>query len=614
MPSRSEGKTRGGFANNVLAPRAAAITMAPMNVLGINLFHGDASAAILVDGRPVLAVAEERLNRVKHYGGFPRLAIEACLKAAGIRIDELEHVAIGRGVRANLGRKLGYALSNPDKLGNLLSIRRRRANLGDMHALFSDEFGVAPERLRFEVHRVEHHLAHIASAYLASDFDSAAGLSYDGAGDFVSAMFARCEGSDIRVLKRFYLPHSLGIFYGVICRFIGFGEYGDEGKVMGLAPFGRDRFGELFEKLLRIDQRGDYALDFDYFKPTGADEGFRIGEDGRIKLTAGYTERLARLLGPPRPAGAAVGRREQDIAFALQSRFEAAAIALANQLFEMAPEPRLAMAGGCALNSSVNGKLFGATRFTRMYVQPAAGDEGLALGAALYAYHRLRPKAERFHLTNTYLGPSFGESELRAALESRGLRFVRLDERELIERSADAIAQGQVVGWFQGAMEWGPRALGARSILAHPGLSEMREILNRRVKHREPFRPFAPAVKAERQAEYFECAEPSPFMLHVYPVRAGKRHELSAVTHVDGTGRVQSVTRQDSPLFYGLIDAFERRSRVPVVLNTSFNDTEPIVCRPEEALECFMRSRIDSLAMGPFFVTRRENGLARDGA
>jgi len=584
-----------------------------MNVLGLNLFHGDASAAILVDGRPVLAVAEERLNRVKHYGGFPRLAIEACLKAAGIRIEEVEHVAIGRGVRANLGRKVAYAVSNPSKLVNLLAMRRRREDLDDLHALFSRECDVAPELLRFRVHRVEHHLAHIASAYLASDFDSAAGLSYDGAGDFVSAMLARCEGNDIRVLKRCYLPHSLGIFYGVICRFIGFGEYGDEGKVMGLAPFGRDQYRELFERLLKLDQCGDYALDFDYFKRTGADQGFQIGEDGRIKLTANYTEGLLRSLGPPRPAKAPLGQRDKDIACCLQNRFETAAIALANQLARLVPEPRLAMAGGCALNSSVNGKLFGATPFERMYVQPAAGDEGLALGAALYAYHRLEPKAERFHLTSAGLGPSFSEGEIRVALEARRLRFVRLDEPALIERSADAIAQGEVVGWFQGAMEWGPRALGARSILAHPGLPEMREILNRRVKHREPFRPFAPAVKAERQAEYFECAEPSPFMLHVYPVRADKRHELSAVTHVDGTGRVQSVTRQDSPLFYELIDAFERRSRVPVVLNTSFNDNEPIVCRPEEALECFMRSRIDSLAMGPFFVTRRENGLAQDG-
>ncbi|HTY56427.1 MAG TPA: carbamoyltransferase C-terminal domain-containing protein [Candidatus Binataceae bacterium] len=583
-----------------------------MNVLGLNLFHGDASAAILVDGRPVMAVAEERLNRVKHYAGFPRLAIEACLKAAGIRIEELEHVAIGRGVRANLGHKLAYAASNPGKLVNLMAIRRRRASLDDLHALFSREFEVAPERLRFRVHRVEHHLAHIASAYLASDFDSAAGLSYDGAGDFVSTMMARCEGNEIHVLKRLYLPHSLGIFYGVICRFIGFGEYGDEGKVMGLAPFGRDQYHDLFERLLKVDQPGDYAMDFEYFNRVGADQGFQIGEDGRIKLTANYSDGLLRALGPPRPAAAPVGQREKDIAFGLQSRFETAAIALANQLARLVPEKRLAMAGGCALNSSVNGKLFGATAFERMYVQPAAGDEGLALGAALYAHHRLQPNAQRFHLASAALGPSFDEGEIRAALDARGLRFVRLDQRALIERSAEAIEQGEVVGWFQGAMEWGPRALGARSILAHPGLPEMREILNRRVKHREAFRPFAPAVKAECQAEYFERSEPSPFMLHVYPVRSKQRHKLSAITHVDGTGRVQSVTQHDSPLFYDLIDAFERRTGVPVVLNTSFNDNEPIVCRPEEALECFMRTRIDSLAIGPFFVARRDNGLAQD--
>ena len=584
-----------------------------MNVLGINLFHGDASAAILIDGWPVLAVAEERLNRVKHYGGFPRLAIEACLKAAGISIEQVEHVAVGRSVRANLGRKLAYAASKPGKLVNLMAIRRRSGSRDDLRALFSGEFDVAPERLRFRVHRVEHHLAHIASAYLASGFDSAAGLSFDGAGDFVSAMLARCEGSEIRVLKRCYLPHSLGIFYGVISRFIGFGEYGDEGKVMGLAPFGRGQYHELFERMLRIDRFGDYALNFDYFQRIGDDQGFQIGEDGRIRLTASYSDGLLRALGPPRPAGSSIGQREKDLAFCLQSRFEAAAIALANQLARIVSEPRLAMAGGCALNSSLNGKLFGATPFEQMYVQPAAGDEGLALGAALHAYHRLNPNGERVHLTSAGLGPSFDETQIRAALEARRLRYVRLDPRTSIERSADAIARGEVVGWFQGAMEWGPRALGYRSILAHPGLPEMREILNRRVKHREPFRPFAPAIKAERQSEYFERAEPSPFMLHVYPVRAEKREELSAVTHVDGTGRVQSVSRSESPMFYELIDAFERRTNIPVVLNTSFNDNEPIVCRPEEALECFMRTRIDSLAIGPYFLTRRENGLARDG-
>jgi carbamoyltransferase len=584
-----------------------------MNVLGLNLFHGDASAALLMDGRPVMAVAEERFNRIKHFGGFPRQAIRACLRAGGIGPEQIEHVAIGRSPRANIARKLGYVLANPGLLPNLMTIHKRRVALDDLHLLLAQEMELPLERLRFRVHRVEHHLAHIASAYLCSGFDSAAGLSYDGSGDFVSAMLARCEGGRIEVLKRIYLPQSLGLFYGIVCRFIGFGEFGDEGKVMGLAPYGGDGYREFFEELLRIDTRGDYALNFDYLAATGTDQGFSIGEDGRIRLTAGFTNRLIQRMGPARPPGAPLTRRERDLAYGLQRRFEQAALALMRQLHALVPSPRLALAGGCALNSVVNGKIRAETGFAQSYIQPAAGDEGLALGAALYAYHRLVPQAPRLHLEHALLGQEFSATEIRAALEARGLKYRVLEPGPLLERTAQRLAEGAVVGWFQGRMEWGPRALGARSILAHPGLPQMRDLLNRRVKHRESFRPFAPAIKAERQADYFTSAEPSPFMLHVFPIRPERRAELCAVDHVDHTGRVQSVSEASNRLFYELLEAFERRTGTPVLLNTSFNENEPIVCRPEEAVECFLRTRIDALAIGPCFLERTENGLAADG-
>jgi len=584
-----------------------------MNVLGLNLFHGDAAAALLCDGHLVMAVAEERLNRVKHFGGFPRRAIETCLAAGGLTIDELDHVAIARNPRANLARKLGYALRNPGRLPNLLAIGRRRAALEDLHLLFAQELEVAPERLRFRVHRIEHHLAHIASAYLCSDFDSAAGLSYDGSGDFVSAMLARCEGGRIEVLKRIYLPQSLGLFYGIISRFLGFGEYGDEGKVMGLAPYGSDRYSELFERLLQIDAQGDYRLDFEYFAPTGADQGFTIGEDGRIRLTAGFTPKLSAELGPARPPGAPLTARDKDLAFGLQRRFELAALALVRQLLALTPSSRLALAGGCALNSVVNGKLQAETGIEQSYIQPAAGDEGLALGAALYAWQRLQPNAPRLHLDNPYCGPEYGEGRCRQALAAHGLRFERLESPALIERTGAALTAGEVVGWFQGRMEWGPRALGARSILTHPGWPGMRELLNARVKHREAFRPFAPAVLAERQGEYFTSSEPSPFMLHVFPIRPAYRARLAAVDHVDHTGRVQTVSAQLNPGLHALLKDFERRTGIGVLLNTSFNENEPIVCRPEEAVDCFIRTRMDALALGPFFVSRAANDLPRDG-
>jgi len=574
-----------------------------MLILGLNMFHADASAAIVVDGEVKFAIAEERLNRRKHFGGFPALAVQACLDAVGAKLADVDHVAVGQDSDANLAKKVKYALSNPAKILNFIRLRQRKEAMRDVRSLLAKAIDLDPQKLRFHEHHLEHHIAHIASAYYCSPWEKAAGFSYDGSGDFVSTMAARCEGNEIEVLDRVYLPHSLGSFYTMICEFIGYSKYGDEGKVMGLAPYGKDTYCGDIEKI--VSQKNDgLQLDLSYFKPLGSNQGMQVLPDGTVRLARHFSDRMEKLFGEPRKPHSEITRRDMDLAFAMQHRFEQIFFHLLNRLHARVPLEDLAMAGGCALNSVANGKLFDTTPFRRTYIQPAAGDEGLAIGAALHTYHSMLKQSRRHELKNAYLGPEFSDSRIQSALLSAGLQAQELDRDALLESVAAQIAAGNVVGWFQGRMEWGPRALGNRSIVAHPGLPDMKDILNARIKHREWFRPFAPSIMADYQHEYFEHDHPSPFMLHVYKIRREKRQVLCAVNHVDDTGRLQTVTREENPLYYDLISAFHRKTGIPVILNTSFNENEPIVCTPEEAIDCFQRTRMDVLAIGPYLVTK----------
>jgi carbamoyltransferase len=575
-----------------------------MLILGLNMFHADASAAIIVDGEMKFAIAEERLNRHKHFGGFPALSVKACLDAVGARISDVEHVAVGQDSDANLAKKVQYALANPAKILNLIRLRQRKESLRDVRLLIAKALDADPAQLRFQEHHIEHHIAHIASAYYCSPWDKAAGFSYDGSGDFVSTMMARCEGSEIEVLDRVFLPHSLGSLYTMICEFIGYSQYGDEGKVMGLAPYGKDTYHDEISRIV-APKNGGFHLDLGYFKPLGSNQGMQVLPDGTVKLARHFSGRMEALFGEPRRPHTEITQRDMDLAFAVQQRFEEIFFHLLNQLHTRVPLEDLAMAGGCALNSVANGKLFDHTPFRRTYIQPAAGDEGLAIGAALHTYHSVLKQPRRHELKRSYLGPEFSESRIQSALQTGGLQFRKLQRPTLLDEVADEIAAGNVIGWFQGRMEWGPRALGNRSIIAHPGLPNMKDVLNARIKHREWFRPFAPSIMADYQHEYFEHDHPSPFMLHVYKIRPEKRQELTAVNHVDDTGRLQTVAREENPMYYDLIAAFRRRTGIPVILNTSFNENEPIVCTPEEAIDCFQRTRMDALAIGPFMVVKR---------
>jgi len=577
-----------------------------MLILGLNMFHADASAAIVQDGEVVFAIAEERLNRVKHYAGFPAMAVKACLDAVGARITDVDHVAVGQDSDANLAKKVQYALANPAKILNFIRLRQRKEAMRDVRLLLAQALDTDAKGLRFQEHHLEHHIAHIASAYYCSPWEGAAGFSYDGSGDFVSTMMALCEDNEIKVLERVFLPHSLGSFYTMICEFIGYKKYGDEGKVMGLAPYGKDTYCDQIREITQLNDSA-FRLNLHYFMPLGSNQGMQIQADGTVRLARHFSDRMVQLFGEPREPHAEITQRDMDLAYAMQHRFEEVFFHLMKQLHQRVPVEDLVMAGGCALNSVANGKLFQQTPFRRTWIQPAAGDEGLAIGAALHTYHARLQQPRRYQMKDSYLGPEFSDSRIESELKKADLGYRKLARQPLLDAVAEQIVAGNVVGWFQGRMEWGPRALGNRSIVAHPGLPDMKDVLNARIKHREWFRPFAPSILVERQHEYFEHDHPSPFMLHVYKIRPEQRAQLCAVNHVDDTGRLQTVSREENPLYYDLIRAFERRTGIPVILNTSFNENEPIVCKPEEAIDCFKRTRMDGLAIGPYLVLKTKN-------
>ena len=576
-----------------------------MLILGLNMFHADASAAMVQDGEVVFAVAEERLNRQKHFGGFPALAIQACLDHVGATIYDIDHVAIGQDTDANLAKKVQFALSNPSRILNFIKMRQRKESMRDLRTLLVQAMHADSARLRFVEHHLEHHIAHIASAFYCSPWEKAAGFSYDGSGDFVSTMTARCEGTEIEVLDRVYLPHSLGSFYTMICDFIGYRKYGDEGKVMGLAPYGKDTYCDQVRRLVST-RNGSFQLDLDYFQALGSNQGMQVKEDGTVELARHFSNRMVELFGAPREPYSEITQRDMDLAFAMQHCFEEVFFSLLNDLHQQVPTENIVMAGGCALNSVANGKLFDRTPFQQTWIQPAAGDEGLAIGAALHTYHSVLKQPRKWVMKNSYLGPEYSDAQVEACLKAAGLKYQRLERQPLLDAAAEQIAAGNIVGWFQGPTEWGPRALGNRSIVAHPGLPTMKDTLNARIKQREWFRPFAPSILADRQREYFEHDHPSPFMLHVYKIRPEKRSQLCAVNHVDDTGRLQSVTREENPLYYDLIQAFAKKTGIPVILNTSFNENEPIVCKPEEAIDCFQRTKMDALAIGSYLVLKVE--------
>jgi carbamoyltransferase len=562
-------------------------------VLGVNAYHGDASAAVLVDGRLAAAVEEERFTRVKHAAGFPSHSVRWCLARVGARLSDVDHVAVPRDPWARWPAKLRHALRMPAFAFDRVRVAART---GRVARALADSTGDRPGSLRARLHRVEHHRAHLASAFLVSPFERCAVLSLDGLGDFGSGLWGVGEGNQLKATAGAEFPHSVGLFYTALTQYLGFPAYGDEYKVMGLAAYGRPtRLAEM-RGILRDDASSGYRLELRYFRHHRRGPGM-TWEEGAPVLEPLYSTELERLLGSARPGGGEPEPRHADLAASLQARLEEVVHGLMRKAAEAAGSGDLAFAGGVAFNCVANGRALTQGVVNRLFVQPAAGDAGLALGAALSVWHETLGRPRQFVMDHAYWGPDFAEAELVAALSRRRLAHRRLSEGELARVVAERLAEGAIVGWFRGRAEWGPRALGSRSILADPRRAETRERLNDRIKRRESFRPFAPSVLAERAADWFEGPAASPFMLLALPVRAARRSAVGAVTHADGSARLHTVDRAANPGLWDLIRAFEARTGVPMLLNTSFNDQQPIVNTPDEAIDCFLTAGLDLLVL-----------------
>jgi len=579
-----------------------------MIILGLNAFHGDAAAALVRDGRLIAAAEEERFRRIKHWAGFPLEAIAYCLNEAGATLADVDHVALNQDSGAHFWRKLAFvAQSRPSPALILNRLKNRGARQG-VEELLAVAF--PGQSFRGRLHHIEHHLAHLYSAFYVSPFEEAVVASVDGFGDFASGAWGTGKGNAISISGRAFFPHSLGIFYQAVTQYLGFPHYGDEYKVMGLAPYGTPSFMDEMRRIVRLKDDGSYALDLGFFRHHRERISFEW-EGGSPVFGDLFTSRLEELLGPRRRPDGEMTRKHHDIARSAQGMYEEAFFHLIGALQKTTGLTDITLAGGCAMNSVANGKVRRRTPFERVYVQSAAGDAGGAIGAA-FAVWNATGGTRNFVMDHAFWGPSYDEDKIAAivAAQSDGLRdggciVERMpDEGALCARTAKAITEGKVIGWFQGRLEWGPRALGNRSILCDPRRADMKAILNAKIKRRESFRPFAPSVLGEHVAAWFEENDAVPFMMQVFQIREEKRAEIPAVTHVDGSGRLQTVTAGTNPRYHRLISAFHDETGVPMVLNTSFNENEPVVCNPREALDCFLRTKMDVLVMGDTFIHR----------
>lgn len=583
-----------------------------MIILGLNAFHGDSAACLVVNGELVAAAEEERFRRLKHWAGLPTEAIRYCLEAGGVAIGDVDRIAINRNPGANALRKALFAFARRPGLAAVTDRLKNAAKVRSVRDDIAAALGVAPSSIKARIDNIEHHLAHLASAFFVSPFRDAAVVSVDGFGDFASVMWGSGHDTQIEVQDRTYFPHSLGLFYLAITQYLGFPHYGDEYKVMGLAPYGQPTEMEKMRRIVRLLPEGRFELNLDYF--VHHSEGVSmVWDNGEPTIGRVFSPALEELFGPARPREQPLDVSHWNIAASAQAMYEEAFFHILQHVHRKTGLPALALAGGCAMNSVANGKILQATNFRDVYVQSAAGDAGGAIGAAFVVWNQELGQPRGFEMRHAYWGPQFADEEIAALLARRGDELsardcsVTLfsDEAALCRHTAHAISEGNVIGWFQGRMEWGPRALGNRSILGDPRRADMKDILNLKIKRRESFRPFAPSILRERVKDWFETDYDVPFMLQVFQILEARRGEIPAVTHVNGSGRLQTVTEIDNPRYHRLIRTFGEMTGVPILLNTSFNENEPVVCRPEEALDCFLRTRMDLLVLGNHLIERR---------
>jgi len=572
-----------------------------MYILGISCFYHDASAALLKDGKIVAAAQEERFTRKKHDVNFPEKAIEYCLKSQNISIQDINYIGFYEKPFLKFERFLYQHLQYFPKSYKVF--------LGSMPNWITEKLRIIKiirKKLKYkkDVFFIQHHMAH-ASGFFLSPFERASILTIDGVGEWTTTAFGIGKENNINLIKEIKFPHSIGLLYSAITAYLGFSVNNSEYKVMGLSPYGdmnknTNPYYNKFKKIIDIKEDGSYRMDMDYFT-----------YNYKNKMPS---RKLCNLLdGNIRKPESEITLRHKDIAAALQLITEEVIIKILNHVYKITNCENLVLSGGVALNSVANGKILRKTPFKNIWIQPDPGDGGTSMGAAIYAYNAVLGNKRIFELNNPYLGPGFSNKEIKEFLEKNKIKYSEFKDREkLIKNTAELIYNNYVVGWFQGRMEWGPRALGARSILSNPCNLKMKEILNSKVKHREKFRPFAPVVCEDDAVKYFDCDKPiqipTDFMLMVYPIKEKYHKKIPAVTHVNGSGRLQTIRRKQNPLYYDLIKEFGKLSKIPILINTSFNIRgEPIACTPYDAYKCMMGTGIDYLIIGKFLVKRGDN-------
>ena len=575
-----------------------------MIILGINAYHADSSAAIFRDGVLIAATEEERFRRVKHWAGFPSLAIEFCLREAGISLHEVDHIAIGRDPYAKLARKILFLLKNPG--GGFRAVKDRISNAKKVSSLETEfkilDPAIDEKNIKSRIHHVEHHRSHLASAFFASPFNESAILSIDGSGDFTTTMTAVGRGNQMEVLDSVDFPDSVGLFYTAFTQLLGFPHYGDEYKVMGLAPYGEPKYVEKLEDVLVFDKDGLFHLNQKYFR--SAKSGIiSYGEDHVPVVAPLFSSYMVQQFGAERKKDEALTQYHKDLGASVQRITEMLIFHILNTLHKKTGMKNICIAGGVAQNSVANGKLTRNTGFENIYIPSAGHDAGISMGSALYVYNQVLKQPRQAPVYSAFTGSRFSNEEIEIYLKSRDIQYTRYPESEIYDIIADRLVSAGVVGWFNGRAEFGPRALGARSIIADPRRTDAKDLLNSKIKRRESFRPFAPSILKEYVNEYFEVNDDVPFMEKVFPIRKEKQYLIPAVTHVDGTGRLQSVDRDTAPRYYQLIETFRKKTGIPILLNTSFNENEPIVNSPEHALDCFLRTSMDMLVLENCVIT-----------
>ncbi len=577
-----------------------------MYLLGLNAYHADSSAAIFKDGVMIAATEEERFRRVKHWAGFPSMAVQFCLREAGITLAEVDHIAIGRDPMAKLQKKMLFLLKNPG--GGWSAVLDRVKNARKVSSLEDElaalDINIYKSDLKKKIHQVEHHRAHLASAFFASPFEEAALLSIDGSGDFSTTMIGVGRGNQIEVLDSVDFPHSAGLFYTAFTQWLGFPHYGDEYKVMGLAPYGSPKYVDKLRDVILFGKDGLFSLNMKYFR--SAKHGIvSYGEDHIPKVAPLFSDYMVEQFGPVRKKTEELTQFHKDMASSIQRITEELIFHILNHLQKRTGLKQVCIAGGVAQNSVANGKITRNTGFEQVYIPSAGHDAGISMGSALYVYNHVLKQPRAAAVWSAYTGSRFTNEEIEKYLQSRNIDYTRLPDEALYDKVSDQLINSGVVGWFNGRAEFGPRALGGRSILADPRRNDAKDLLNAKIKRRESFRPFAPSILKEYVTEYFEVTDEVPFMEKVFPIREEKRAVLPAVTHADGTGRLQSVDKNVTPRYYNLIEAFRQKTGVPVLLNTSFNENEPIVNSPEDALECYLRTNMDMLVLENCVITRK---------